>query len=114
MIAVDLTSKRTEVDEVLKLAKERPDLTDASEPSNLDASHALNVGIPGISPTEVLSFLTLVFTTGKAALEFLKLLREQLNLNNARIAVAESTTGKALGHLEATSPDDFLRKIAGE
>jgi hypothetical protein len=114
MLAVDLTAERIEIQEIHKLAKERPDLVNTSEPSNLDASRALNLGIPGMSPTEVLSFLTLVFTTGKAALEFLKLLREQMKPADARIAVTESATGRSLGHLESTTSDESLKQLTGE
>ena len=64
------------------------------------------------SPTEVLSFLTLVFTTGKAALEFLTALREQLKTKGGSVAVSESTSGKLLGRIEAGTSDAALAHIA--
>lgn len=47
MIAFDMSGRSQEVEEILTLAKEHSDLAQASEPSSLDASRALNVGLPG-------------------------------------------------------------------
>ncbi len=114
MIAFDMTGRSQEVEKILALAKEHPDLAQASEPASLDASRALNVGLPGISPTEVLSFLTLVFTTAKAALEFFKLVREQLHRDGVRVAISDAPTGKSIGQIEATTTDHALESFAGE
>jgi hypothetical protein len=114
MIAFDMTGRSQEVEEILTLAKEHSDLAQASEPASLDASRALNVGLPGVSPTEVLSFLTLVFTTGKAAVEFFKLVRDQLHQRGARVAVSDAPTGKPIGQIEAATTDRALESFAGE
>ena len=114
MIAFDMTGRSQEVGEILALAKERSDLAQASEPASLDASRALNVGLPGGSPTEVLSFLTLVFTTGKAAVEFFKLVRDQLDRRGARVAVSDAPSGKPIGQIEATTTDHALESFAGQ
>jgi len=112
MTAIDLTGSAEEIRAILAFAKTHPTVEQTSEPTNLDASRALNLGIPNLSPTEVLSFLTLVFTTGKAALDFLKALREQLKIKGSAVAVSESTSGKPLGRLEAGTSDAALAHMA--
>jgi len=113
MIAFDITGQNQEIVEILKLAQQRSDLAQASEPSTLDASRALNVGLPGVTPTEILSFLTLVFTTGKAALEFFKLLREQMNHRGTQVVVSDAPTGKPVGLIAASTTDQALESLAG-
>jgi hypothetical protein len=110
--AIDLTGSQQEIDAILTLAKQHSGVEEVSEPTNLDASRALNLGLPGVGPAEVLTFLTLVFTTGKAALEFLKALREQLKVKGGAVAVSESVSGKALGRLEAGTSDKALTQLA--
>jgi hypothetical protein len=112
-IAIDLTGKQDEIEAVWALAQQRAGV-EVSEPGSLDASRALNVGMPGVSPTEILSMLTLVFTTAKAGLEFLKALREFLNARGTVVAVSESATGKSLGRIEPGSTDQALAKVAGQ
>jgi hypothetical protein len=112
MTAIDLTGSAEEIRAILAFVKQHPAVEETSEPTNLDASRALNVGIPNLSPTEVLEFLTLVFTTGKAALDFLKALREQLKANGTSVAVSESTSGKLLGRIEAGTSDAALARMA--
>jgi len=114
MIAFDMTGRSQEVEQILALARERPDLAQASEPAALDASRALNVGLPDVGPTEILTFLTLLFSTGKAALEFFKLVRDQLNQRGTRVAVADAPTGKLIGQIEATTTDHSLKALAGQ
>jgi glycerate-2-kinase len=109
--AIDLTGSPQEIDAILAFAKKQSTVADVSEPTNLDASRALNVGLPNVSPTEVLTFLTVVFTTGKAALEFLKALREQIKAKGGVIAVSESTSGKPLGRIEAGTSDATLTHL---
>jgi glycerate-2-kinase len=107
-----LTGSAEQVRAILAFAKQHPAVEQTSEPTSLDASRALNVGIPNLSPTEVLSFLTVVFTTGKAALDFLKALREQLKTEGTSVAVSESTSGKLLGRIEAGTSDAALAHMA--
>src|SRR5437588_8289237 len=108
MTAIDLTGSTEEIRAILALAKEHPAVEQTSEPTSLDASRALNLGIPPLSPTEVLSFLTVIFTTGKAALDFLKAVREQLKTKGTSVAVSESTSGKLLGRIDAATSDAAL------
>jgi len=112
MTAIDLTGSAEEIRAILAFVKQHPAVEQTSEPTTLDASRALNVGIPNLSPTEVLSFLTLVFTTGKAALDFLKALREQLKTKGGSLAVSESTSGKSLGRIEPGTSDAALAHMA--
>ena len=112
MTALDLTGSVEEIRAILALATQNSGVEQTSEPTTLDASRALNVGIPNLSPTEVLSFLTVVFTTGKAALDFLKVLREQLKAKGTSVAVSESTSGKVLGRIEAGTSDAALTQMA--
>jgi len=114
MNAIDLTGSQQEIDAILAFAKQHKEVDEVSEPTNLDASRALNVGLPNVSPTEVLTFLTLVFSTGKAALEFLKALREHLKAKGGVIAVSDSATGKPLGRLEAGTSDAALKQLAAQ
>jgi hypothetical protein len=112
MTAIDLTGSAEEIRAILAFAKTHPAVEQTSEPTSLDASRALNLGIPNLGPTEVLSFLTLVFTTGKAALDFLRALREQLKTKDTSVAVSESTSGKLLGRVEAGTSDATLAHMA--
>jgi hypothetical protein len=110
-IAIDLTGTQENIEAVFELAKQHPEL-EVSDPTSLDASRALNVGLPGLGPTEILSIVTLVFSTAKAALEFLKVLREHLNAKGAAVAVSESATGKPLGRIEPGTSDQALAQVA--
>ena len=106
MTAIDLTGSAEEIQAIVVFAKQHPAVEQTSEPTTLDASRALNVGIPNLSPTEVLSFLTLVFTTSKAALDFLKALREQLaKTKGGSLAVSDSASGKPLGRIAPGTSD---------
>lgn len=112
-IAIDLTGNDRNIAAIHALAKERHDLVNVSEPTGLDASKPLNVGLPA-NPMEVLQFVTVVFGTAKAALEFLKLLREQMKANGAAVAASEAATGKPLGKIESGTSDQALHQIAGQ
>lgn len=112
MTAIDLTGSADEIRAIVEFAKQHPAVQQASEPTTLDASRALNVGIPNLSPKEVLEFLTLVFSTSKAALEFLKALREQLKAKGASVAVSDSTSGKPLGRIEPATSDAAIAHMA--
>ena len=110
--ALDLTGSQQEIDEIYAFARDHSGVEAVSEPTNLDASRALNVGLPHVSPTEVLTFLTLVFTTSKAALEFLTALREQMKRKGGAIAVSNSMTGNPLGKVEGGTSDADLSHLA--
>jgi hypothetical protein len=111
LTAIDLTASQQEIDAILAWAKKRPEVEDASEPTSLDASRALNVGLPDVDPKAVLIFITLVFKAGKSALDFLKALREELKARGTAIAVSESASGKPLGRLEGGTPDESIKKM---
>lgn len=108
--AIDLTGSQQEIDAILAWAKKRTEIDQVSEPMRLDASRALNVGLPEL--TEALTFLTFVFTTGTAALTFLKALREELKTRGGIVAVSEPVSGKPLGRLEGGTPDASLTQLA--
>jgi hypothetical protein len=108
MTAIDLTGSAEEIRLIMAFAQQHPAVEQTSEPTTLDASRALNLGIPNLSPREVLEFLTLVFTTSKAALDFLKALREQLKSKGGSVAISESTSGKPLGRIEPGTSDAAL------
>ena len=109
--ALDLTGSEQEIDAILAWAKLRPEVEESSEPMSLDASRALNVGLPNVDPRDVLIVITLVFRAGKSALDFLKALREELKARRAAVAVSESASGKPLGRLEGGTPDETIKKM---
>src|SRR5262245_32377803 len=110
LTAIDLTGTQQEIDAILTLVKQTPGVEETSEPTNLDASRALNVGLP-TDPVTLLKFITLVFTTGKAALEFLKALREQLKTQGGAVAVSNAQNGQKLGQLKAETPDGEVSQM---
>jgi hypothetical protein len=109
-IALDLTGSPEEIEALIALAKEHHDLVEASEPMRLDASRAMNVGLVEVGV--VLTFITVVFKTGTAVLEFLKAARDNLKDRGGTVALSESATGNALGQLKGTTPDQALTQIA--
>lgn len=111
-LAIDLTGEQQDVDAIFALANEHSELARVSEPTNLSASEPLNFGLPNVSPTEALTFITVVFTTAKAALEFLKVIREHLRAKGGAVAVSESATGKHLGQIEPGTSDQDLTGLA--
>jgi hypothetical protein len=111
LTAIDLTGSQEEIDAILAWAKQRPEVEEVSEPTSLDASRALNVGMPDVNPNDVLTFITLVFQAGTASLVFLKALREELKARRSMVAVSESASGKPLGLLEADTSDEKLENL---
>ena len=107
--AIDLTGSQQEIEAILAWARQRPEVDQLSEPTSLDASRALNVGLPEV--TVALTFLTLVFKTGTAALEFLKALREEMKNRGGVVAVSDPASGKQLGRLESGTPDAALTQL---
>src|SRR2546425_12396424 len=95
--AIDLTGSQEEIEAILELARERCEVEEVSEPTALDASRALNVGLPHVNPTEALQFITLVFSTGTAALAFFKNLRTFLKDRGATVAASQTVSGHPLG-----------------
>jgi hypothetical protein len=110
--AIDLTGSQKEIRAILALARERGEVEEVSEPTALDASRALNVGLPHVNPTEALEFISLVFTTGTTALAFFKNLRAFLKDRSATVAASQTVSGQALGRIEAGTSDEDLEKIA--
>lgn len=108
---LDLTMSRTDIESVLSLVAQS-DASDVSEPSNLDASRALNCGLSPEMVKDAFVFVTVVFGTAKAALEFLKTLREYVKAKGAAIGVAEAATGKSLGQVDASTQDATLARMA--
>lgn len=109
--ALDLTISGTDIEFILALT-EQSDVSEVSEPSDLDASRALNCGLSPEMVNDALVLVTLVFGTAKATLEFLKALREHLKANGGAVGVAEASTGKPLGQLDGTTADAALARMA--
>jgi hypothetical protein len=107
--AIDLTGTKEDIEAVLALARQHPEVEDISEPTNLDASRALHIGLAEVSV--ILSFVTVVFKASKALLEFLKALREELKARGGTVAVSESASGRPLGRLEGKTTDKALTKL---
>ena len=110
MVAIDITGPSEEIEKLLPLTAQQSGLEEVSEVSDLDASKALNIGLP-VDPTAALQFLTLIFTTGTAALEFFQAVRKSLKERGGTVAVSNSTSGKKLGTLSAHSSDSELQQI---
>jgi hypothetical protein len=111
MTTIDLTGSPEEIAAIVAWAKERGEVDEISEPTNLDASKALNVGLPHIDPTEALNFITLVFTTGTAALTFLKALRGVLKKPESAVAVSSTITNQKLGQIESQTSDQVIEQM---
>jgi hypothetical protein len=109
MTAIDLSGSQEQIEAIIALAKQVPELT-VSEPMDLDASKALNVGLPPVSPNEVLQFLTLVFTTGTAGLAFLSALRNELREHGGTVTITDSATGKSLGRIDGGTTNEELAR----
>ena len=110
--SLDVTGTAVQIQALLELAKRSP-AVEASEPSNLDASRALNVGIDPVAIGGALTFITLVFKTATAALEFMKAAREEIKARKAAaLAVSDPVSGKALGKITADSSDDELTELS--
>jgi hypothetical protein len=107
---LDLIGTQDEIEAITRLAKGFDGVEAVSEPSMLDASKALNAGLTPDMIQTALTLVTLVFTTGSAALKFLKELRAELQAH-ATVTVSDSPTGKALGRVEVTTSDQALEKL---
>lgn len=108
------TGPQDEIDAIVAWAKQRDEVEEVSDASTLDASRALNVGLPHVDPTEALKFVTLVFTTGSAALGFFKALREVLKQRDAAVAVSESTSGKRLGKADGNTSEAEINGMVSQ
>ncbi len=113
MTSIDLTASKEDIDAILKLAEHFHGIEEISEPINLDASRALDVGIPHVDPYTALTFVTLVFNGGTAVLKFLQILRDELKRHGGKIAVSDSQSGKALGQIGSGTSDEDVKKLAG-
>jgi hypothetical protein len=110
--AVDFTSSPDQIDAILAIAKNYEGVEEVSEPTALDASKALNAGITPEMIEGALTFITIVFQTGKAALDFLKSVREDLNSRGGPpVVLAEPATGKQLGQVKGDTTDDALKRV---
>jgi hypothetical protein len=109
--AIDLTGSPEEIAAILALAREHGAVEEISEPTALDASRALNVGLPHVNPTEALQFITLLFGTATAALTFFKSLRGFLKERSATVAASQTVSGQPLGLIAAGTSDEDLEKM---
>jgi hypothetical protein len=111
---IELTGPSEEIELILALAREHSDVEDVSEPMSLDASEALNVGLPHAHEIQAaLSFLTVVFKTGTAGFAFFKALRELLKARDgAVVVVSESATKHLRGRIDSATSDRALVDLA--
>lgn len=109
---IDLTGSEQEIEVILAWAKERPEIDQISEPTSLDASRPMNVGLPEVQ--ELLGFITVVFSTATAALTFLKALREELKKRKGVVSVSDSMDGKPLGRLQGETSDLEVNQMVPE
>lgn len=111
--ALDLTGTTEQINALLELARQQGDSVEASEASNLDASRALNAGIDPVTIGAALTFITLVFKTATAALEFMKAAREEVKARKAAaLIVSDPASGKTLGKIAAESSDAVLTELS--
>jgi hypothetical protein len=108
---IDFTSSQQDVDAIVAIAKRFEGVDDISESTALDASKALNAGLTPEMVSQALAFITVVFTTGTAALEFLKAVREELKSRGGVVAVSEPASGKVLGRIEPDTGDKAIESI---
>jgi hypothetical protein len=114
LTAIDLTGTQPQIDAIIAWAKQRPEVEETSEPTSLDASRALNVGLPDVDPATAVIFITLVFNAGTAALAFLKALREELQAQGGVVIVSESASGNPLGRLEGGTSEEAIEKMIAQ
>jgi hypothetical protein len=112
LTAIDLSGASQEIEAILAWAKQRPEVEEASEPTSLDASRALNFGLPDLDPKTVMVFITLAFKAGKSALDFLKALQVYLKSRDSAVAASDSATGKPLGRLDSGTSEADIAKMA--
>jgi N-acyl-D-aspartate/D-glutamate deacylase len=111
--AVDLTGTREQIEALIAIAQRQGDAVETSEVSNLDASRALNAGIDLATAGAILSFVTIVFKTATAALEFMKAAREELKARKAaELVVSDPASGQAIGKLGGASSDAELARLS--
>jgi hypothetical protein len=111
MFTIDFTGSPEDIDAILALLKHQDGVEEVAEPTRLDASRALNVGLPH-DPITILHFITVVFQTGTAALVFYKALRDELRQRGSAVAVSEPATGKSRGRIDAGTADETLNQLA--
>lgn len=109
---IDLTGSEQEIERIIAWAKQRPEIDQVSEPMSLDASRAMNVGLPEIR--EVLEFATVVFTTGTASLAFLKALRDELKTWRGVVAVSDPVSGEPLGRIDSETSDSEITQMVSK
>ena len=109
--AIDLMGTQQEIDVIIGLSQRLEGVEDVSEPSVLDASRALNAGLTPEMVEQVLQVITMVFSTGTAALQFLKELRAELKARGGVVAVSEPASGKPLGRVEGGTADEALADL---
>ena len=98
---VRLAATPEEIAVILNLARTIDGFEDASEPSALDSSRALNAGLTPDDVKNALEIITLIFKTSSAGFVFLKALRDYVQPGGRAIAVSDPTRGKPLGRIEA-------------
>jgi hypothetical protein len=112
---IDLTASAKDIEWIAALARKHPDVEEISDPTALDASRVLNMGLPHFDlqhAQEAFVFLTVVFKSGSAGLAFFKSLREQLKTRSGAVVVSDSVTGKPKGEVRADTSDEKIKELA--
>jgi hypothetical protein len=115
MNAIDLTGPAGTIERVVALAKNHGDVNGVSEPTSLDASKALSMGLPHVdveTAKAILEFITVVLNTGAAGFGFYSAIRDALKGQDEVLAVSDSKTGTVRGHISGATTDVALRQLS--
>ena len=110
-IQLTLTAEQTVIGEAVSLAKGAG--AEVSEPEAASVSGALNAGISFEDVKTVIEVVTIILTTGKAAFEFLKAMRQYLRERapNSVAALNNAQNGSLAGRVRADSSDAELQEL---
>jgi hypothetical protein len=113
-ITISLVAEKPVMGKAVGFATQAGGKASVPEPESLDG--ALNAGITVEDARTALEVATLIFTFGKAALEFLKALRDHLRAEapNAEAAVGNAADGMPVGVVRAGTDDAELAAIAAK
>lgn len=111
---LDLTASAKDIVWIAALAQKHAGVKEISDATATDASRVLNMGLPHVDLAQAqmaLAFLTVLFKSGSAGLEFLKSLRAELNVRGGAVVVSDSESGKPKGELRADTPDEKIKDL---
>ena len=111
MKSLNLIVQDTETADLVEFVSKLDSVKQVSEPAALEPGSALNAGIGIEDIRRMIEFVTVILSFGTAAFDFLKALRDHMKNRNAVVAVADSTSGKALGEISGATTDDELKTM---